>query len=167
MRVAITKNREEDETHSNLVPGHQTTMMLNTMRNTGLDTQQYLPLHNQTNVRRRNSDLLDNTIEQLANNLQNMDIDEEELQAPRGRPNMMTEIGSEDDSGRPPRSSTRMQLHTDLGIMANNRMTNPSPNSHSTRGDITFPNSQRLGDTSSSRTTNRALISKPPKYKYL
>jgi hypothetical protein len=108
--------QKEEDTHSGIMaPQHSQTMNnFNTMRETELITQQNLPLQQTTIARRRNSQLLENTIEEVQEDLQNMELPDDDHGLPAPRPNLNTENDTETDNHNMATSS-RFRLHTDLG----------------------------------------------------
>lgn len=98
-----------------MAPQHSQTMNnFNTMRETELVTQQNLPIQQTTIARRHNSQLLTNTIEEVQEDLQNMELPDDEHGLPAPRPNLNTENETETDNQNMATSS-RFRLHTDLG----------------------------------------------------
>jgi hypothetical protein len=136
------ENREED-TSSALNPPPDTNMMFHTMRDTNMNTNQNLALMEATHIQRRNSDLVENTLDEIGNNLRSMELsddDNDDLRAPRHAAMMTTGNHSEQEHN----TTGRMQLQTELGIHApNNMATSTSPIGY---------NANDQGETSISRS---------------
>lgn len=129
-------------------------MMFNTLRNDGFETQQNIPLAPPTQIRRRNSDLDDNSMDMINRNLIDMELEGQPQITTNLRFN--TEINSELDRGMND-NTTRLHLNTDLGIIARgNHMTNASPVNDSSI-DRTLPNTIRNRDGGSSRMSMNTL----------
>lgn len=147
-----TPNRQKADVDTNaaILPGNTSTMMLNTNRNENLETQRHLPqqqLGNAARARRRNSDLLDNTLEMLNHNLQDIPLDDSDQRPQRRNNTIITENESEDQPNR----GRQTQLHTDLGIISQAPLTNGTPVNNSTAGDRSLSITRRNEDGTSSR----------------
>lgn len=161
-QVPATKG--DFDTNVGLAPNPSSTMMMNTIRNDGLETQRF-ELQERTRIQRRDSDLLENTLDRVGQNLQDMSIDEEvEARMRRPRQILTTEMRSESEQ-RAGSNMTRVQLQTDLSIvMHNNQITNTSSLDASHRGDASLTNTRRNLDGTSSRismtNTTEMMVSK-------
>ncbi|CAI2386840.1 unnamed protein product [Moneuplotes crassus] len=122
------KNYEKDSEDTSSVENNQreTAMMFNTVRDTNIETSQPLgPNQTNTQAQRRNSDL-EVTLDQASQNIQEMNLEgiDRRILAPR-RMNTSENNSERGDEDRG--TSARLNLQTELGIIANNQTTNPSP----------------------------------------
>lgn len=147
----VAVNKGDFDTNVGLVPNPNSTMMMNTIRNEGLETQRY-DLQERTRIQRRDSDLIENTLDRVGQNIQDMSLDEEvEARMRRPRQILTTEMRSESEQ-RAGSNMTRVQLQTDISmVMHNNQITNTSSLDTSRRVDASLTNTRRNLDGTSSR----------------
>jgi pSer/pThr/pTyr-binding forkhead associated (FHA) protein len=148
-------NKEDIDTNWALAPNPNSTMMFNTLRNDGFETHHNMPLAPLTQIRRRNSDLDDNSMDMINRNLIDMELMDGQPQITTNL-RFNTEINSELDRGIND-NTTRLHLNTDLGILGRgNNMTNTSPINDSS-GEQTLANTIRNRDGNSSRMSMNTL----------
>lgn len=154
--------QDHDNSSSVMTLQRETSMVFNTVRDSNLEMNQRTPLQDvTTGVNRRNSNLVQQTLDGANQSIQNMEIGEVDrgLQAPRHN---NTENNSEiDDENR--ETSGRMELQTDLGINAHassNQITNPSPMTSNLGINDSLTNSlrDRVGTDSQQSTLNNSEI---------
>jgi len=141
----------DNDTNCAMLPHNpNTTMMLNTNRNEGLETQQYLPFQANTRIVRRNSLLAENSLDILNRNLVDADLDGA-VSADLNPSRVNTENYSENDR-RVNENSTRLQITTDLGITSRHQqIAHPSPVNETVAGEMTMSDSRRNAEGHSSR----------------
>jgi hypothetical protein len=117
MKELKVEDHEED-TNSFLNANPDTNMMFNTIRDNNLNNNR--ELIEATQIQRRNSDLVGNSLDEIGQHLRDMELsdeDNDDLRAPRQRIMMTTENGYEQNT------TSRMPIQTtDLGIHAQNTM---------------------------------------------